>query len=66
MGEQIDLEKYRSIGSVKSGAKKSTKKTPNIDRGKIVGFQTEHWDGRVDATIRANPASLRATTKGVD
>lgn len=49
MGQKIDLNKYRSIGNLSEGYKRSTRTTIKDDRG---SRQVEHFDGRVDAEVR--------------
>lgn len=60
--KKIDLEKYRSIGSVRSGAKNSKKVTKHLDdQGRADGgSQVEHWDGRVDANIAVSPIAIKS------
>lgn len=58
----IDLEKYRSIGSLRSGYKKTTKKWTH--EGDHTGsYQTDHWDGRRDVTIKPQAVKAKGKTK---
>ncbi len=63
MGKKIDLEKYRTIGSVRSGYKTSEKKW--VHDGDTSGsFQTSHWDGRLDVVIKPKVVKLNAGVHG--
>jgi len=63
---KIDLDKYRSIGHLRPGYKSSKKVIPHLDdQGrKDGGSQTEHFDGRVDAHIKAKAVPARSKTQG--
>lgn len=58
MTKPVDLDKLRSIGSLRSGFKRSKKVERRSD-----GEQVYHWDGRVDAHIRPKAVRLKTTTK---
>ncbi len=61
--KKIDREKYASIGHVSQGYRTSKKKW--VHDGDTSGsFQTEHWDGRRDATIRPPSVTLKAGIDG--
>lgn len=60
MGQKIDLEKYRSVGSLRSGYKKSARTTVKDGRG---SRQVEHFDGRVDAHINAPTVVVKGQPK---
>ena len=60
MSKPIDLDKYRSIGALRPGYKKSTNTKQRVD-----GKEVEHWDGRQDAHIRPKAVKLQAKTKEV-
>jgi hypothetical protein len=59
----IDKDKYASIGSLRPGYKRSKKKW-RTDGDFSGGFQTSHWDGRLDANIRPKRVKLTAGTHG--
>ena len=65
MGKKVDLDKLRSIGSLQSNYKSSKRDIPHRDgKGRLDGGkQVEHWDGRLDAHIRAKAIKPR-TRKG--
>jgi hypothetical protein len=52
--ERIDLDKYRSIGTLPPGSKSSTRKY-TVEGDRSGSYQVEHWDGRLDAHIKAKP-----------
>ena len=56
MGKEVDLEKLRSVGALRGGYSSSTRKTV---KGNLGGSETEHWDGRQDAHIVAQPVVRR-------
>jgi len=55
MSKKIDREKYLSIGHLSSGYQNKTRDIPHLDsKGRPDGGkQTEHFNGRVDAHIKA-------------
>jgi hypothetical protein len=55
--EKVDLDKLRSVGTLRSGYKDSTKTTIKDSRG---SKQVEHFDGRVDAVVRPKPVRIGA------
>lgn len=57
---KIDVDKYKTIRSLSSGRKSRTRKY-TVENDTSGSFQTEHYDGRLDATIVAKPivAKLR-------
>lgn len=59
----IDLDKYRSIGSLRPGYKKA-KRTYRLDGDKSGSTQTEHFDGRLDANIKVKTVKARSGTMG--
>lgn len=62
MSKKVDLEKLRSVGSLRSGYKDSTRTEVNRNRYHT-GKQIEHWDGRQDAIIKPKAISLKTTVK---
>jgi len=63
MSKEIDLDKYRSIGTLRSGYKKSTKVTYT---GYGKSNQVEHWSGRKDANIHVKPIVTRIKREGAN
>lgn len=56
--DPIDLEKYRSIGVLRPGYKNAKRKVVKDRSG---SHQTEHFSGRVDATVVVKPVKVKAT-----
>lgn len=42
-----------------------TKVVPDETKPRVAGFQTEHWSGRVDATVTPEPVRLRSIPHAV-
>jgi hypothetical protein len=58
MGDNEYRSKLKSL-SLNTGANKGRSKTTQIahdDEPRVAGATTEHWDGRVDSTVFAEPA----------
>ena len=57
MSEVIDIDKYRSIGTIRSGSNRSKQVRNHLDdQGRPDGGkEIEHWDGRQDAHIVVKP-----------
>lgn len=55
--------KYASVGFMtRRGSKNSTKVRRDSD-GSVGGVRTEHWDGRVDATVVPQSVDLKVVQK---
>ena len=62
LGKKVDLEKLRSIGSLRPGYRTSKRDVPHRDdQGRLDGGkEVQHWDGRQDAFIQAKAIRNKA------
>ena len=63
MGKKVDLDKMRSVGTLRSGYKNATRTYIKDQRG---SKQVEHFDGRVDTEIRPKAVRIGTTIKETD
>lgn len=61
---RIGIGRRSTVARLAGGAGTS-QTTPVLDQTKprVAGFQTEHWDGRVDATVTPETVRLRSATQ---
>ena len=61
--KEFNLDDYRGIGHLRPGYKSSSKKWKH-DGDFSGSFQTDHWDGRQDATITPKSVKVKSGTHG--
>lgn len=72
--ERSEYQKHIGVGERTSIVLRRAGQTRRTDvlvedgprRGRVGGFHTEHWDGRVDATVLAPAVNIKTRAQEID